>query len=50
MGIAGGAMIYVTVAELYPDIYAEGKDKKYPTYGFVAGTLLMLFLDTTLGK
>ena len=24
MGVAGGAMLYVTVAELYPDIYAEG--------------------------
>lgn len=46
MGLAGGAMIYVTVAELFPDIYAEGKDKKQPTFGFVAGTLTMLFLDT----
>ena len=46
MGVAGGAMLYVTVAELYPDIYAEGKRKAYPTFGFITGVLLMLYLDT----
>ncbi|MCI4447342.1 MAG: ZIP family metal transporter, partial [Pyrobaculum sp.] len=25
MGVAGGEMLYVTVAELYPDIYAGGR-------------------------
>jgi Predicted divalent heavy-metal cations transporter len=48
MGIAGGAMLYVTAAELYPDIYAEGKQKVYPTLGFMLGVLLMLYLDTAL--
>jgi len=42
MGVAGGAMLYVTTAELYPDIYAEGKRKAYPTFGFIMGVLLML--------
>jgi ZIP family zinc transporter len=46
MGVAGGAMLYVTVAELYPDIYAEGRRKAYPTFGFITGVLLMLYLDT----
>jgi ZIP family zinc transporter len=46
MGVAGGAMLYVTVAEVYPDIYAEGKKKAYPTFGFIMGVLLMLYLDT----
>ena len=46
MGVAGGAMLYVTVAELYPDIYAEGRRKTYPTFGFITGVLLMLYLDT----
>jgi len=39
-------MLYVTVAELYPDIYAEGRRKAYPIFGFIAGVLLMLYLDT----
>ena len=41
-GVAGGAMLHVTVAELYPDIYAEGRRKAYPTFGFITGVLLML--------
>jgi len=46
MGVAGGAMLYVTTAELYPEIYAEGRRKTYPTFGFILGVLLMLYLDT----
>lgn len=46
MGVAGGAMLYVTTAELYPEIYAEGRRKAYPTFGFILGVLLMLYLDT----
>ena len=37
VGVAGYAMLYVTVAELYPDIYAEGRRKAYPTFGFITG-------------
>jgi len=41
MGVAGGAMLYVTAAELYPDIYAEGRRKAYPTFGFITGFLVV---------
>lgn len=50
MGLAGGAMMYVTAAELYPDIYAEDKRKDLPTYGFVAGVLTMLYLDVAMSS
>jgi ZIP family zinc transporter len=40
VGVAGYAMLYVTVAELYPDIYAEGRRKAYPTFGFMTGFLV----------
>jgi len=40
VGVAGGAMLYVTAAELYPDIYAKGTRKAYPTFGFITGFLV----------
>ncbi len=40
LGVAGGAMLYVTAAELYPDLYAKGTRKAYPTSGFITGFLV----------
>lgn len=49
LAFAGGAMIYVTVKEVFPQIYSSGKNELYITFGFLIGVLVMLFLDTTLG-
>ena len=45
MGFGGGAMLYITVKEVFPEAYSEGKAFAI-TLGFLAGVLLMLFLDT----
>ncbi|QWK19933.1 MAG: ZIP family metal transporter [Hydrogenobacter thermophilus] len=47
LGIGGGAMIYITVKEVFPEVYSEGSHT-VSTLGFLAGFLLMLFLDTAL--
>lgn len=47
LGIGGGAMIYVTVKEVFPEVYSEGSHT-LSTVGFLIGFLLMLFLDTTV--
>ncbi len=48
MGLSGGAMIYVTVKEVFPQVYGN-KDENIITLGFLIGLLVMLFLDTALG-
>jgi ZIP family zinc transporter len=48
LSIAGGAMIYVTVKEVFPEVYKSEKNKNYITVGFLAGVLLMLYLDVSL--
>jgi len=45
MGFGGGAMLYITVKEVFPEAYSEGRVLA-TTLGFLAGVLLMLFLDT----
>jgi ZIP family zinc transporter len=45
MGFGGGAMLYITVKEVFPEAYSEGRTFA-TTLGFLAGVLLMLFLDT----
>jgi ZIP family zinc transporter len=45
MGFGGGAMLYITVKEVFPEAYSEGKAFA-TTLGFLAGALLVLFLDT----
>ena len=49
LAFAGGAMIYVTVKEVFPQVYSSGKNEVYITTGFLIGVLVMLFLDTALG-
>jgi ZIP family zinc transporter len=45
MGFGGGAMLYITVKEVFPEAYLEGRAFA-TTLGFLVGVLLMLFLDT----
>lgn len=47
LGLGGGAMIYITVKEVFPEVYSQGSHV-VSTLGFLVGFLLMLLLDTTL--
>ncbi len=47
LGFGGGAMVYITAKEVFPEAYAEGKHTQ-STIAFLLGLLLMLFLDTSL--
>ncbi len=49
LAFAGGAMIYITVKEVFPQIYREGGNHDLITIGFLVGMLTMLYLDTVLG-
>jgi ZIP family zinc transporter len=48
MGFAGGAMLYVTLKELVPEIYREGVSELKVTLGLLAGFYVMLLLDSML--
>lgn len=48
LSFAAGAMIYVVVQELIPEAHLGG-EKKSGTIGFVAGFLIMMILDVSLG-
>jgi len=48
LAFAGGAMIYVTVKEVFPQVYLNKENETLITIGFLVGVLVMLFLDTTL--
>ncbi|MFN3598777.1 MAG: ZIP family metal transporter [Aquificaceae bacterium] len=47
LGFGGGAMVYITAKEVFPEAYAEGKHTQ-STIAFLLGLLLMLLLDTSL--
>jgi ZIP family zinc transporter len=49
LGLAGGAMLYVTVKEMIPEIYRGEKSETLVTLGFFAGFYVMLLLDSALG-
>lgn len=47
-GFAAGAMIYVVVEELVPEM-AEGEHSNWGTITFMLGFALMMILDVALG-
>ena len=49
LGLAGGAMLYVTVKEMIPEIYRGENSDTLITLGFFLGFYVMLFLDSMLG-
>ncbi len=50
MGLAAGAMIYVTVEEILPEIfYEKARERMAATIGFLLGMYTMLYLDVLLG-
>ena len=48
LSMAGGAMVYVTVKEVFPEVYRSERERLI-TCGFLSGFLVMLILDTVLG-
>ena len=48
LAFAAGAMLYVIICELIPDSQ-EGEHSKVATLGVIAGFLIMMILDVTLG-
>ncbi len=49
LSMAGGAMVYITIKEVFPELYKTEKNKNLITLGFLIGMIVMLYLDTTLG-
>ncbi|ASJ10003.1 Gufa protein [Thermococcus sp. P6] len=49
LGLAGGAMLYVTIKEMVPEIYRGETSETLVTLGFFIGFYVMLFLDSMLG-
>jgi len=45
MSLSAGAMVYVVIHEIIPDVMKEGEGEA-PTAGFLLGFILMLMLDT----
>jgi len=48
MGFAAGAMLYVISDEIIPETHRKGHERA-ATMGLMAGALVMLYLDVTLG-
>jgi ZIP family zinc transporter len=48
MALAAGAMLFVIVDEIIPDIQ-NGRFERVPTFGVLAGFVVMLFLENMLG-
>ena len=49
LSLAGGAMLYVTIKEMIPEIYKKEENELIVTVGFFLGFYTMLFLDSMLG-
>jgi ZIP family zinc transporter len=48
MGFAAGAMLYVISDEIVPETHRQGHER-LATLGTIAGVLVMLYLDVSLG-
>ena len=48
MGFAAGAMLYVISDEIVPETHRKGHER-FATLGTIAGVVVMLYLDVTLG-
>lgn len=48
LSLAGGAMLYVTIKEMIPEIYKREENELLVTIGFFLGFYIMLFLDSML--
>ena len=48
LSFSAGAMVYVVIHEIIPELYSHGYDEE-STFGFFTGFLTMLLLDTLLG-
>ncbi|MCS7102948.1 MAG: ZIP family metal transporter [Candidatus Korarchaeum sp.] len=48
MSFAGGAMLYVTLKEVIPEVYGENYSTFRASVGFLIGFLVMLYLDSAL--
>lgn len=48
MSFSGGAMLYVTLKEVIPEVYGENYSPTKATAGFLTGFLMMLYLDSAL--
>jgi len=48
LALAGGAMLYVTIKEMVPEIYKKEENELLVTAGFFLGFYTMLFLDSML--
>lgn len=48
MSFSGGAMLYVTLKEVIPEVYGENYSPMKATAGFLSGFLVMLYLDSAL--
>lgn len=48
MSFAGGAMLYVTLKEVIPEVYGENYSTIKASVGFLMGFLVMLYLDSAL--
>ena len=48
MGFAAGAMLFVISDEIVPETHARGNEQ-VATLGLVAGAIVMLYLDASLG-
>ncbi len=48
MGFAGGAMLFITLKEVIPEVYGENYSTLKATVGLIIGFMVMLYLDSAL--